>query len=554
LLIADFTIDNFSALVGKRSPLHVTVAPIDRVEPVLLGHDEAPWQANPEWAMVWTRPQRMIPAFARRMGFEEVATSHILEEVDTFAQRLIAAAVRVRGLFVATWVTGPTHRGLGLLDMDPAKGTAAALLAMNQRLAEALAAAPGVHLLDAQRWVALGGRSALSPKLWYLSKTPFSLPVFEAAAADVVSAIAAVRGEARKLVVLDLDDTLWGGLVGEDGWENLRLGGHDPIGEALADFQHALKALTRRGVLLAVVSKNDEAVALEAIRRHPEMVLRETDFVGWRINWGDKAANIAELADELNLGLHSVVVIDDNPHERARVRAALPEVFVPEWPRDKMLYRTALEELACFDAPALTGEDRVRGQLYGAERRRRELQRALPTVDEFLAGLGIHVTIEPYRSATAARITQLINRTSQMNLQTRRLTNAELGAWIDPSRRRLWAFRVHDRFGDAGICGVLGLELDGDRASVTDFVMSCRVLGRKVEDVMLRAAVDAARAAGAIRLEARYHPTTRNHLCLEFFDRCGFHRDDHVFSWNTAESYPVPEYLTVEYRESAAEP
>ena len=171
------------------------------------------------------------------------------------------------------------------------------------------------------------------------------------AAADIRAAFVGLRGAAKKLLVLDLDDTLWGGIVGDAGWENLRLGGHDPQGESFADFQRAIKNLKRRGVVLALVSKNEESVALEAIRNHPEMVLKEDDFVGWRINWTDKARNIAELATELNLGLQSVVFIDDNPVERARVREALPEVFVPEWPEDKLLYASAFGQLRCFDAP-----------------------------------------------------------------------------------------------------------------------------------------------------------------------------------------------------------
>ena len=149
--------------------------------------------------------------------------------------------------------------------------------------------------------------------------------------------------------MLDLDDTLWGGIVGDAGWENLLLGGHSHIGEAFADFQRALKVLTRKGVLLGIVSKNDETTALDAIRLHPEMVLKMEDFCGWRINWLDKAHNVIELASELNLGLQSIVFIDDNPAERARVAEALPEVLVLEWPRDKMLYTRALFELRCFD-------------------------------------------------------------------------------------------------------------------------------------------------------------------------------------------------------------
>ena len=185
------------------------------------------------------------------------------------------------------------------------------------------------------------------------------------------AALRAVRGQSRKVVICDLDDTLWGGIVGDAGWENLRLGGHDPVGEAFADFQRELKALTRRGIILAMVSKNTEAVALEAIEKHPEMQLRKDDFAAWRINWDDKAQNIADLMEELNLGLDSAVFLDDNPVERARISEALPEVLVPNLPRDKMLFASTLRKLNCFDSATVSSEDRKRAAFYNAERDRR---------------------------------------------------------------------------------------------------------------------------------------------------------------------------------------
>src|SRR6185436_3816247 len=208
--------------------------------------------------------------------------------------------------------------GLGILNLKPGIGPAYALMRMNARLAEAVDNAPAIHLLDAGRWVAQAGRSATSPKLWHLGKIAFGPDVFRQAAADIKAGLRGIGGQARKLVVLDLDDTLWGGIVGDLGWEGLNLGGHSPVGESFVAFQRALKRLINRGIVLALVSKNTEAIALEAIDRHPEMVLRRDDFVAWRINWEDKAQNIASLVSELNLGLESVVFIDDNPAERAR--------------------------------------------------------------------------------------------------------------------------------------------------------------------------------------------------------------------------------------------
>src|SRR5207249_4608997 len=188
--------------------------------------------------------------------------------------------------------------------------------------------------------------------------------VLQEAARDIKGAVQAIRGESRKLLVLDLDDTLWGGSVGEIGWQNIKLGGHDAVGEAYVDFQRVLKSLLNRGNLLAIVSKNQESVALAALENHPEMVLRPGDFAGWRINWRDKAENIVELVSELNVGLQSVVFIDDNPAERALVAEALPEVLVPQWPESPLLYSAALHDLRCFDRPCLTDEDLTRSQMY----------------------------------------------------------------------------------------------------------------------------------------------------------------------------------------------
>ena len=246
-------------------------------------------------------------------------------------------------------------------------------------------------MLDAQRWIAHSRESKQGQRLWYLGKIPYSDDVFGTVGREVVAATATIQGAARRLIVLDLDDTLWGGVVGDDGWESLRLGGHDSVGEAFVDFQRELRALSRRGILLALVSKNDEAVALEAIDRHSAMVLGRDDMVGWRINWSDKAANIVDLVASLNLGLQSVVFIDDSPYERARVRETLPEVLVPEWPTDPTDYVSTLTALTCFDTLTVSEEDRARTSMYAAERRRTLIKRmvAVPTALMFLSVLAI---------------------------------------------------------------------------------------------------------------------------------------------------------------------
>jgi FkbH-like protein len=480
--------------------------------------------------------------------FSDVDVKRLYGQVDEYAARLVAIKNRAKVIFVPTWVVPTFHQGHGMLDLAPGVGIARALLQINLRLLENLDRASNIVALNSSKWIEVAGEKAFNPRLWYSAKIPFANEVFKAAVKDIKAALRGFDGRSRKLVVLDLDDTLWGGIVGDEGWENLTLGGHDPVGEAFVDFQRELKALTRRGVVLAIVSKNEESVALEALQRHPEMVLRPDDFAGWRINWDDKATNLADLVEELNLGLDAVVFIDDNPVERERVRDALPDVFIPEWPADRRLYPHALRSLDCFDKPTISDEDRQRSEMYVSERRRVELKRQATTADEWLRELSIIVTVEGLEPANVARVVQLLNKTNQFNLSTRRVTGPELLSWASSDGRQLWAFRVRDKFGDSGLTGVASVERDGLRARLVDFVLSCRVMGRRVEETMLHVAARWARAAGLDELYAEYKRTPKNKPCLDFFKNSGLEpRGELFFAWTLQQEYPAsPEIQLVE--------
>jgi FkbH-like protein len=390
---------------------------------------------------------------------------------------------------------------------------------MNLRLAEALEALPNVFLLDAQRWLGAANDGGFDPKLWHAGKIAFTTNVLREAAADILAALRGVLGISRKLVVVDLDDTLWGGIVGDVGWENLRLGGHDPDGEAFVQFQKQLVALTKRGVALAVVSKNEESTALEAMRKHPEMIVRPEMLAAYRINWRDKAQNIVEIAQELNLGIQSVVFLDDNPIERGRVREALPEVYVPVWPADPTHYPRALEGLRCFDAPHVSAEDLERNAMYATERERTQLRGKVSSLDEWLATLELKVRFEPLGPQNIARAAQLLNKTNQLNLRTRRLSEAELLAWSREGGHESWAVHVSDRFGPAGLTGLLGLARRGEDVHLEDYVLSCRVMGRRVEETMVWAACVRASVLGGRQLLVRPIETAKNKPCRDFFLR-----------------------------------
>jgi FkbH-like protein len=528
LLISDFNAQPLADFLNnpETDPVcEIRLAPFGQVTQCLLeiaaGKTES---AEYDGVIVWARPEAIVSG-----------------------DEVIAAAARVKHLFFVTWSEPYYRRNFGIWSMRP-EGSGLALMKENAALCGRLADQPNIFILNSNAWFAAAGRKAWSPKLWYLAKIPFSPEVFQAAAEDFKAALRAIQGRSRKVIVVDLDDTLWGGIAGEVGWENVRLGGHDAIGEAFVDFQKALKALSEAGVVLAIVSKNEEAVALEVIDKNPEMILRRSDFATWRINWTDKAQNIVDIANELNLDLSSIVYIDDSPAERNRIRTALPAVAVPEWLQDIFLYPSSLMELPYFDKAAITDEDRQRASMYVVDRERSQTKQRFQSVQDWLESLEMEVSVESLTGSNLARAAQLFNKTNQMNLATRRLSETELLNWAEATGNELRVFRVSDKFGDYGLTGIVGLELNGGHALIRDYLLSCRVMGRGVEQLMLAMAIDAARSRGASEIHAQYIPTSKNAPCLSFFkDVSKFDcASDRLFKWLVREDYPLPHHIKVE--------
>jgi len=549
-LISDFNLETLQQYLVNDSSwpkLSVTCAPFGQVFPALL----QPVADPSDFALVWTSPDKMVPAFAAALDQTAVDENRMLAELHQFADCLLQAKERFRAIFVVSWTLPPHQRGNGILSLRR-HGIRKLLLKMNLTLAEELDSSGSIYLHDGQRWVETVGKSSYSAKMWYLAKTPFHPEVFRHATGEVKAAISAVLGAYRKLVIVDLDNMLWGGVVGDLGWGNLRLGGHDYHGEAFVDFQKALKSLQNRGILLAIASRNEEAVALEVLTKHPEMVLRPSDFSAWRINWNDKAANVAELVAELNLGLQSAVFLDDNPVERARVREALPEVYVPEWPEDKTLCAGSLLQLSCFDSAYSTGEDASRHEMYATAKKREQPGRIVITAEDWLRSLETEVTVEELNDVNRVRVLQLLNKTNQMNLSTRRLTDQELQVWQQQNGRKLWAFRVKDKFGDSGLVGILSLELEPDFARIVDFVLSCRVMGRNVEQAMIAFATQHCSGLGSREVRADYLPTAKNNPCFKFWMSSGFFYDEkkNRFTWPLSQIYGFPPGIEIQFAHS----
>jgi len=541
LIVSDFNAASLAAFLENGAGLPkikaVCAAP-GPVVPALL--EPATFAAGYDLAVVWSSPEASIPAYQSALLLEPFDSDVLSAEVERYADALASAARHVPFVLATSWTPVCPTVSLGLAAYKTG-GPRLVLDQMNLQLARRLALEPAVFFVNAGDWAQAAGGSPLNPKAYFHGKIPYRFELFEKAAGELRAAVACLSLAPRKLLVVDLDDTLWGGVVGEVGVGGLRLGGHDAAGEAFVAFQRGLKSLANRGVVLAVLSKNDATVALDAINSHPEMILRESDFSAHRINWCDKAENLVELLEELNLGPESAVFIDDSPAERARVRDALPEVLVPEWPRDKLLYTEALAALRCFEAPSVSPEDRSRTLMYRAERDRRAQRTSFTSVSEWLEDLELRVELRPLDEVNLLRVAQLLSKVNQMNLTSRRLAAADLCKWAAAERHHIWALTVSDKHGSSGLTGVVSYIQEEHEAHIVDFVLSCRVFGREVELVMAHCLAEHAARSGARSLVATYLPTPRNKPCELFWQkRSGFERCGNTFTWDLSKWYPIP--------------
>jgi len=330
-----------------------------------------------------------------------------------------------------------------------------------------------------------------------------------------------LTGKVAKAVVVDLDNTLWGGVIGEDGIGGIQLSSEHP-GAAYQKLQRALLDLHHRGILLAICSKNNADDAMEALQNHPGMLLKPEHFAAVRINWGDKSQNLREIAAELNVGIDSLAFVDDNPIERQQIRIQVPEVFVIELPDDAMGFATAIHECPRFDRLSLSAEDHQRSEYYQKQRERGRLEQTVSSREDFYRSLQQEVEIAPLDRFTLPRIAQLTNKTNQFNLTTRRYTEQQISELASSPDWNCFSLRVRDRFGDNGLVGVAITRKQEKTYEVDTLLMSCRVIGRTVETAFLSFLAEHARKQGAQRLQGWFLPTKKNAPARDFYSSHGF--------------------------------
>jgi len=394
---------------------------------------------------------------------------------------------------------------------------------LNARLRE-LATAAGVHLLAVDAFAAQDGISEwYDEALWHRAKQEVHPRVSHVYGDQVGRLLAAIRGRSHKCLVLDLDNTLWGGVIGDDGMAGIALGQGSAVGEAHLAFQRYALELSRRGVILAVCSKNEEAIALEAFENHPEMLLRRSHLASFVANWDDKASNLRRIAAELNIGLDSLVLADDSPFERNLVRRELPQVAVPELPEDPAGYAPCIAAAGYFECLDVTAEDQERTRQYRANAEREQLRQTVTDTTAYLATLQMELHCRPFDQLGLPRIVQLINKTNQFNLTTQRYTEPEVQAVVGDTSALHLQLRLLDRFGDNGIIAVvIGKLAAAQELRLETWLMSCRVLGRQVEAATLNVLARRAREMGARTLIGIYRPTAKNALVKAHYASLGF--------------------------------
>ena len=504
--------------------------------------------------------EALFPMLARDpLSDRATVDAEIATGLGQFGAWIDTASARMPGTtFVVHTFPAPEHSVLGIADTAGTDGQRRRFARLDDAVhAWAAARSPQVVLLDQERVEASFGKSRVrDDRMWFLASLPFSDAFLPALASAQTRVLRAVKGRARKCVVVDLDNTLWGGVVGEDGVDGIHVGGTVAPGNAFAAFQTELDHLRRRGILLAVCSKNNPEDALPALEGREGMVLRKQHFSALRINWNDKATNIRDIAVELNIGLDSLVFLDDNPAERALVRERLPMVLVPELPTDPARYPRLVRELDVFDTVALTTEDLERSRQYREQQERKEFeQQASGDLHGYLHGLGITVKIVASSAANRARIAQLINKTNQFNTTTRRHSETMVESMAASDEWRVRAAQVGDRFGDSGLTAVAIARCAADVWELDSFLLSCRVMARGIEDALLLEIAEEARRAGASRLRAWFLPTAKNAPAADFFPRMGMCKigDDGsggvCWEWDLASeaaNAPMPAWLAVD--------
>lgn len=474
---------------------------------------------NPKFIVILCATQKLTARFYASAD----AGDFIARETGRLAQLWSAVRARCSATIIQGNYITPSERSFGHYELMVDVSLGHAVSRINAHMVQDARHAGNVLLCDIDHIAGeIGRRHWFDERLWHIAKYPCRVEHLPLIAQGIVDVALAVLGPFVKCVILDLDNTLWGGVIGDDGVDGITLGGYDE-GEAFVAFQRFILSLKQRGIILAVVSKNEHAAAIQPFHTHPDMVLRETDIAVFIANWNNKADNIRRVQEILNIGFDSMVFLDDNPFERGLVREMLPEVIVPELPEDPSLYLRAIADLNLFDTASYSAADGKRNDQYREEAQRALARDAFTDISDYLRSLDMRLKAERFRPANLARIVQLMQRSNQFNLTTSRFSEAACQAMMaDTAQFVPFTITLSDKYGDYGLICVAVLKIAGDALEIAEFLMSCRVLKRGVEAFAMNEIVKLAQRSGCGKVTGRYLRTAKNDMVRNFYADFGF--------------------------------
>lgn len=486
-------------------------------------------------------------------GFADLSsdaiTAAVQRVVNNYQQWARALREHSQASLVVHTLEQPSVPARGILDAQSPPHQRAAFEQLNQQLRTLNTEFRGVFLLDYDALVARHGRARWhDQRKWLTARMPIATDQLIHLANEWLRFLVPLCGQTAKALVVDLDNTLWGGVIGEDGMTGIKLSAEYP-GASYQALQRAMLDLAQRGILLAVCSKNNHEDAMEVLEHHPDMLLRPQHFAAMRINWNDKAQNLHEIAAELNFGIDSLAFLDDNPVEREHVRTTLPEVKVIDLPQDPIDYAAALRDCPVFERLMLSHEDRARTTLYAVQRQRSQVEQTFTSKEDFFHFLELEADVATVVPATLARISQLTQKTNQFNLTTHRYSEQQIAELAAGADAQVISIRVRDRYGDHGLVGVAITRDHCEDCEIDTFLLSCRVIGRNVETALLAHLAGQARDRGRRRLLGRFLPTRKNAPARDFYPRHGFQlqsQDGEGSLWMldlTRAEVPRPEWI-----------
>lgn len=525
-VIGDCATQQFSTALRGESirrgfPLNVLDADYDQMEAQLLDPNSEVYQFQPDYILLFASFEKLKNRFydtvpAARTGFAQ-------HEIERFTGLWQAIAANSKAKILMFDFPEAEDNVFGSYALRTPASFGFQVRKLNLLLSEAIAADfPNVYPIALSTVQTALGRSAFfEDRTWYLAKMAVCTDALPAVVSRIMDTVTALAGQVKKCVIVDLDNTLWGGVIGDDGIDGIQLGELGD-GPAFAALQRWLLELKRRGILLAVCSKNNDDIAREPFEKHPEMILHLDDFAMFVANWENKAQNIQNIQKTLNIGMDSLVFLDDNPFERNLVREMLPDVTVPELPEDPAFVPAYLDSLHLFEAVSFSEEDAARTAQYQAEASRTAAQASFGSYEDYLKALDMKAEVLPFDSFHYPRIAQLTQRSNQFNLRTVRYSEADIAAIAQDPEYLTRYMTLSDKFGEHGLISVvICKKQDADTLFVDTWLMSCRVLRRGVEECLFDAIVKMAADAGFKYLSAEYLPTAKNKMVEHFYETMG---------------------------------